>query len=108
MAHIFCELLLRLQIVGCAAEDKFEFPLTQEELGDTLGVSTVHVNRVLQELRANGLITPKNNTLTVHDVAGLHEFSEFNPNYLHLKKRTRGAHETMVPKAANDRKRLAL
>jgi CRP-like cAMP-binding protein len=85
MAHLFCELLLRLQSVGCTMDDSFEFPLTQEELGDTLGVSTVHVNRVLQQLRGDGLITLKGKRLTIHDVAGLQEFAEFNPNYLHLK-----------------------
>jgi CRP-like cAMP-binding protein len=85
MAHLFCELLLRLQSVGCVRDNSFEFPLTQEELGDTLGVSTVHINRVLQELRGNGLITLKNKTLTIHDFLALQTFAEFNPNYLHLK-----------------------
>jgi CRP-like cAMP-binding protein len=100
IANLFCEFLLRLQTVGQASADGFEFPLTQEELGETLGVSTVHVNRVLQELRAKGLITLRNK-LTIHDVAALKEFAEFNPNYLHLKNGRRGA---AAPSGAEPRK----
>jgi CRP-like cAMP-binding protein len=95
MAHLFCELLLRLQAVGLVAEDGFDFPLTQDELGDTLGVSTVHVNRVLQQLRADGLITLKGKRLTIHDVPALQEFAEFIPNYLHLKNGARGRPRTL-------------
>jgi CRP-like cAMP-binding protein len=59
VAHILCELLLRLRAVGLADSDSYELPITQEELGDTLGLSTVHVNRTLQALRAENLITLK-------------------------------------------------
>jgi CRP-like cAMP-binding protein len=90
MAHVFCELLLRLQSVGQATDDSFEFPLTQEELGDTLGVSTVHINRVLQQLRADGLITLKAKRMTIHDVPALQKYAEFNPNYLHLRTENGG------------------
>jgi CRP-like cAMP-binding protein len=103
MAHLFCELLLRLQTVGQASADGFEFPLTQEELGETLGVSTVHINRVLQELRANGLITLRNKHLTIHDVAALKEFAEFNPNYLHLKNGPRTKPHPECGRAAEGR-----
>ncbi len=95
MAHLFCELLLRLQAVGLATGNGFDFPLTQDEFGDTLGVSTVHVNRVLQQLRADGLITLKGKRLTIHDVAALQEFAEFNPNYLHLKNEARTPYPTL-------------
>jgi CRP-like cAMP-binding protein len=88
MAHLFCELLVRLQSVGLVRDNSFDFPLTQEELADTLGLSTVHVNRVLQQLRDDGLITLRNKRLTVDDAERLKEFAEFNPNYLHLTKRT--------------------
>jgi DNA-binding transcriptional regulator LsrR (DeoR family) len=87
MAHILCELLVRLQTVGLATENSYEFPITQEELGDTLGLSTVHVNRVLQRLRGDGLITLSEKRLTIHDVERLKAFAGFDPNYLHLKKR---------------------
>ena len=87
MAHLFCELLVRLQSVGLATENSFEFPVTQSELGDTMGLSAVHVNRTLQDLRAKGLITLDGKHLTIEDVEGLKAFAEFDPNYLHLEKR---------------------
>jgi len=87
MAHLFCELLVRLQSVGLATQTSYEFPLTQAELADTLGVSDVHVNRMLQQLRADGLITLQGKRLTIPDVERLHEFAGFDPNYLHLTKR---------------------
>jgi CRP-like cAMP-binding protein len=87
MAHLFCELLVRLQSVGLVTENSFEFPLTQEELADTLGLSAVHVNRMLQELRDAGFISLTGKRLSVRDVGGLKGFAEFNPNYLHLMKR---------------------
>lgn len=89
MAHLFCELHLRLASVGEAPDDSFEFPATQEELGDTLGLSTVHVNRTLQQLRDDGLLTLAGRRLTILDRRRLEEFAEFDPNYLHLSKRRR-------------------
>jgi CRP-like cAMP-binding protein len=85
MAHLFCELFVRLDSVGLTNGTSFDFPLTQEELGDTLGVSTVHVNRMLQQLRADGLIELKGKTLTILDFERLKEFADFDPNYLHLR-----------------------
>ncbi len=87
LAHLFCELLVRLQSVGLVDENSFEFPVTQEELGDTLGISQVHVNRMLQQLRADGLITLENRRLTIPDVGRLNEVAGFDPDYLHLTKR---------------------
>ena len=85
MAHLFCELLLRLQIVGLASDNAFAFPLTQEELGDILGLSGVHVNRTLKELRDRGLVTLKSGRLTLPRLKEIKEFSSFNPTYLHYK-----------------------
>ena len=90
-AHTLCELLVRLQAVGRATHDSFEFPMTQEEFGDALGLSVVHVNRTLQSLREDGLIVLKGGTLTVPDVDRLKEFAGFNPNYLHLTTRPNSA-----------------
>jgi CRP-like cAMP-binding protein len=84
MAHLFCELYLRLQLVGLTKDNSYEMPITQAELGDTLGISTVHVNRVVQELRADGLITWRGNRLTVDDWDRLREVAEFTPTYLSL------------------------
>jgi DNA-binding transcriptional regulator LsrR (DeoR family) len=88
MAHLFCELLVRLQAVGLVEDNSFDFPLTQEELADTLGVSTVHVNRMLQDMRAAGLITLAGKRLAIHDVDGLNRMAEFDPNYLHLVRQS--------------------
>lgn len=87
MAHLLCELLVRLQAVGRASENSYELPPTQVELSDTLGMSPVHVNRTLQQLRRAGLITLRGKALIVHDVERLNEFAGFNPNYLHLRRR---------------------
>lgn len=100
MAHLFCELLLRLESVGKAKGNSFDFPVTQTDLGDTLGLSPVHVNRVLQQLRADGLIALSDKTLKVLDREGLEEFAGFDPNYLHLKQRPKGTNETRAPSMA--------
>lgn len=89
LAHILCELLVRLQTVGLARENSFDLPFTQEELGDVLGITTVHVNRVLQGLREEGLIVLKGKVLTIPDVERLKQFAGFTPNYLHLHTRAK-------------------
>ena len=90
LAHLFCELLVRLRAVGYADENSFEFPVTQDELADTLGLSQVHVNRMLQDLRADGRIVLEHRRLTVPDVDRLNAFAGFDPSYLHLTKRKNG------------------
>jgi len=87
LAHLLCELLVRLQSVGRASKNSYEFPVTQAELADTLGITTVHVNRMLKQLRDDGQITLKGRHMTIDDVDGLKEFAGFNPNYLHLSRR---------------------
>lgn len=84
VAHLFCELLLRLRAVDMAEDDTMDLPLTQVELADTVGLSSVHVNRVIQQLRDRGLISWRGKVLKVEDVAGLRAFADFDPNYLHL------------------------
>ena len=84
IAHLFCDLLARLQAIGMAAEDQFDFPLTQEDLGDMTGLSTVHVNRIIQELRTDGLLTLRGKRLAIHDVARLKSIAQFEPAYLYL------------------------
>ena len=84
IAHLFCELHLRLQSVGLVDDDEFDLPITQGEIGLSVGLSTVHVNRCVQSLRAHGLIRLKGGRLALMDVARLRAMSEFNPNYLHL------------------------
>src|SRR5918997_1739735 len=84
IAHVLCEVLVRMRAGGLADGDACELPVTQAELGDALGLSTVHVNRSLQELRGNGLITLRGSMLTVENWEGLKKAGEFDPTYLHL------------------------
>jgi CRP-like cAMP-binding protein len=90
IAHMLCELLLRLRAVGLANGDSYELPITQGELADTVGLSSVHVNRSLQALREAGLISLKGRHLVIPDAKRLTEFSGFDPNYLHLAERELG------------------
>jgi CRP-like cAMP-binding protein len=85
MAHLLCELRMKLKVVGLAENDTFELPFTQVELADAIGTSTVHVNRVLQDLRAKGLIRSYGARLTIPDWEKLKETAGFDPLYLHLK-----------------------
>jgi CRP-like cAMP-binding protein len=85
IAHLLCELFLRFKTVGLTRDQAFDLPVTQIELGDALGLSTVHVNRVLQELRGAELITMRAGTVSVRDWAGLKAAGEFDPAYLHLR-----------------------
>jgi CRP-like cAMP-binding protein len=86
IAHLLCEVLLRMRAVGLASGDSCDLPLTQEELGDATGLSNVHVNRSLQELRGDGLIELRRGSLKVLDWERLTEAGEFDPTYLHLRK----------------------
>lgn len=86
IAHILCELLVRLQVVGEATDDSFKLELSQAELGDTVGLTTVSVNRALQRLRSAGLIVQAGRELTIPDVGALKRFADFDPSYLHLRK----------------------
>jgi CRP-like cAMP-binding protein len=84
MAHLFCELLYRFRAVGLNDGMSCTLPLTQVELAETLGLSSVHVNRTLQALRKRKLITLENGTLTIDNLDELKELSFFDPDYLHL------------------------
>ena len=84
MAHLFCELLYRFRAVGLNQGLSCTLPLTQVELAETLGLSSVHVNRTLQELRRRKLITLNGGTLTIQNLKALEKLSFFNPDYLHL------------------------
>jgi len=89
MAHLFCELLLRLEVIGCTSGNSYDFPLTQAELGECLGLTPVHVNRTLQELRRMGLIQLEERRVTILDLDGLQDVAAFDPQYLYLEKRSR-------------------
>ncbi|QYC10677.1 Crp/Fnr family transcriptional regulator [Brevundimonas nasdae] len=83
LGHLFCELHLRQQIVGLCDHSRCDLLLTQSELADLLGLSAVHVNRSLQDMRSRGLVSLRNRQLIIHDLTELRDFSFFDPNYLH-------------------------
>ena len=89
LAHLICETYMRLNAVGVAEDYRFTLPLTQVELGDVLGISAVQVNRVLQELRGENLLTWHNQTVHILDWPRLQERAEFDPRYLHLHNEPR-------------------
>jgi CRP-like cAMP-binding protein len=87
MAHLLCELMTRMKVAGLAPGQECQLPLTQAELGDATGISTVHVNRMLQTLRANKLILLRSGSLTILNWDELKRVGEFDPGYLHLRQR---------------------
>ena len=89
MAHLFCELFVRLGIVGLTENNSFEFPLTQAELGECLGLTAVHVNRTLQQLRRLDVVDLQSRRATIHDHTRLKEIAEFDDDYLYLTKHRR-------------------
>lgn len=89
MAHLFCELHVRLGVVGKTRGNTFDFPLTQRELSECLGLTVVHVNRTLQELRRTGLIEAENRHIKILDKPQLEAVADFDPGYLHLERRPR-------------------
>jgi CRP-like cAMP-binding protein len=82
LAHMLCELLVCLQVIGLADGQSFEFPICQADMADALGVSGVHINRIVQALRGSGLITWAKRRVTIPDVQALEAFAEFDPGYL--------------------------
>jgi CRP-like cAMP-binding protein len=84
LAHFLCEMVMRLRAIGRQRANTVPLPITQAEVGDALGLSTVHVNRTLQELREEGLLIWDNGVLAVLDWERLKTVGEFDQTYLHL------------------------
>lgn len=82
LAHLFCELAVRLGAVGLADADGYELPLTQVALSDTMALTSVHVNRTLREMRREGLIELKGRRLVILDAERLRAVAEFDAAYL--------------------------
>jgi CRP-like cAMP-binding protein len=87
MAHLFCEMSLKLQAVGLADDCRCPMPITQTDLADALGLTSVHVNRVLKEMRRRVLVKLRSGTLVIEAWDELLKAAEFDPTYLHLEKR---------------------
>lgn len=86
MAHLLLELLRRLQVVRLAEGDRFQLPVSQEVLADTLGLSVVHVNRTLSRLRGEGMIEMDGQHLSLKSVEGLAEAADYDDLYLYFRR----------------------
>jgi DNA-binding GntR family transcriptional regulator len=72
--------------LGLTNNEEFEFPVTQEELADATGMTPVHVNRTLKQLRADDLVDFRGGLVKILDPSGVRELAQFNANYLHLQR----------------------
>jgi CRP-like cAMP-binding protein len=87
IAHVLCEFALRLEIAGLGEQTDYELPMTQEQLGDTTGLTSVHVNRTLKSLEADRLIERvRPRSITIGDWKKLAHAGDFDSNYLHLRE----------------------
>jgi CRP-like cAMP-binding protein len=84
MAHLLCEFAVRLEALGLAPDHGYELPMTQEQLADATGLTSVHVNRVLKSLEGEGLIVRNRRNISFPDWRRLREVGDFNSRYLHL------------------------
>jgi CRP-like cAMP-binding protein len=84
LAHLFCEMNVRLGLVGLTDGKTVPFSLTQTELSECVGLTVVHVNRCLRELRIRGMATFRDGSLVIEDLSALMALAEFNPDYLYL------------------------
>jgi CRP-like cAMP-binding protein len=83
VAHILCEFSLRLEAAGLASNHRYELPMTQEQLADAVGLTSVHVNRVLKQLGEEGLIRRDRRSITIEDWNRMRAAGDFNERYLH-------------------------
>ncbi|TIS86178.1 Crp/Fnr family transcriptional regulator [Mesorhizobium sp.] len=89
LAHLICELFVRLQVVKRTNGMSFELPLSQAELADVLGLSVVHMNRVIGALRKVGVVSWANHVVTILNWGRLQEIAEFDPTYLSMVREPR-------------------
>jgi CRP-like cAMP-binding protein len=75
-----------LEIVGLLEQDSFDLPFTQQDFADALGLSAVHINRTIQELRRQKLIEWEGRVVRLLRRSELEQLAEFDPNYLHVSK----------------------
>ncbi len=84
LGHFFCEIEAKLRAVGMSDGRTFPLPMTQTDLAEACGLTPVHVNRMLRELREEGLVQVQGNSVTIFDRPALYRLSEFDPGYLYL------------------------
>lgn len=84
IAQLFCEMHMRLKLIGETGDAGYGLPFNQQELADITGMTPVHLNRCLKELRDAGLVSYRNGLVELHDLAGLKRDAQFDPAYLHI------------------------
>jgi CRP-like cAMP-binding protein len=84
LAHLIVELRERLRLIGHVVDNTFAFPLTQEQLGEAMGVTSVHTNRILRELRIDGVLELQRGTVRILNEHKLQDLAQFDGRYLHL------------------------
>jgi CRP-like cAMP-binding protein len=103
LAHLLCEFALRLEVAELGHPDGYELPITQEQLADALALTSVHVNRMLMKLEADGLISRTKRIVSILNWKELAEVADFEPRYLHLDRRSFSTREmaarTQLPMA---------
>jgi CRP-like cAMP-binding protein len=88
ISHLLCELALRQEAAGICRGPHYQWPMTQIEIGDAAGLTNVHVNRTLQGLRSDGLISDSKGTLAILNWPGLQEAGDFSSAYLHQPEKS--------------------
>jgi CRP-like cAMP-binding protein len=86
IAHLMCEMSVRLRLVGRGDGERFLLPMKQTDLADTTGLTSVHVNRMLKQLRDQSLLTFRGGEVVIHDWEKLARVAEFDPAHLHLDR----------------------
>jgi CRP-like cAMP-binding protein len=95
LAHLLCEFGLRYEAIGLGRRDSFVLPMTQEQLADATGLTSVHINRTLMDLQSRGLIARDKKTVTIADWDATQKEAGFTDLYLHL-----GGHNDRLADAA--------
>ena len=88
LAHFLCEFAMRLDVLELSAGQPYELPMSQEQLGDALGLTAVHVNRTIKSLEADGLIGRNRRRISFPQWDALRELADFSSRYLHLAQQT--------------------
>ena len=86
IAHLLCEFALRLEVAEVGHATSYELPITQEQLADAVGLTSVHVNRTLMRLESEGLIRRNKRTIFIDDWQQLSKVADFEPRYLHIRQ----------------------
>jgi CRP-like cAMP-binding protein len=86
IAHLLCEVALRMEAADLTTGGKYQLPMTQEQIADAAGLTPVHVNRVLKELGRLGLIVREKRAISIPDWDRLRHIGDFNARYLHLER----------------------